>query len=286
MTDVQKQWIKRILIGGFVGLALMAAGVVCIGSITLSGGRPDYRHLQWVTHGAEAFFGSEGLALAAQCAVTFALGASVGVATLPFDDYGPALAARSLLHFAVTGGLVLLLGWLLELVGPSPAAVLLLLGLYTFLYLTVWLVRWLGWRAELDDLRSALDLPAPSPSCLNGRESLPSALLLAGFFLLLRPLAEVLDAPDVPVLRALLLPWLAYPFVALLTGWASGLARGLCPLVPLTAFVSFLPNLLWPHVPYDWQQGVVYALLALGANLLAAVVRRWRRRGEERGGLR
>ena len=52
MTDVQKQWIKRILIGGFVGLALMAAGVVCIGSITLSGGRPDYRHLQWVTHGA------------------------------------------------------------------------------------------------------------------------------------------------------------------------------------------------------------------------------------------
>ena len=128
MTDVQKQWRKRILIGGFVGLALMAAGVVCIGSITLSGGRPDYRHLQWVTHGAAAFFGSEGLALAAQCAVTFALGASVGVATLPFDDYGPALAARSLLHFAVTGGLVLLLGWLLELVGPSPAAVLLLLG--------------------------------------------------------------------------------------------------------------------------------------------------------------
>ena len=162
----------------------------------------------------------------------------MGVATLPFDDYGPALAARSLLHFAVTGGLVLLLGWLLELVGPSPAAILLLLGLYTFLYLTVWLVRWLGWRAELDDLRSALDLPAPSPSRLNGRESLPYALLLAGFFLLLRPLAEVLDAPDVPVLRALLLPWLAYPFVALLTGWASGLARGLCPLVPLTAFVS------------------------------------------------
>ena len=284
MTDLQKQWIKRILIGGLVGLALMAAAVVCIGSITWSGGRPDYRHLQWVTHGAAAFFGSEALALAAQCAVTFALGAAVGLATLPFDGYGPALAARSLLHFAVTGGLVLLLGWLLELVGPNPAAVLLILGLYTFLYLAVWLVRWLGWvdektlnvmgwRAELDDLRSALGLPAPPPSPLNGRESLPYALLLAGFFLLLRPLAEVLDAPDVPLLRALFLPWLAYPFVALLTGWASGLARGLCPLVPLTAFVSFLPNLLWPHVPYGWQQGLVYALLALGANLLAAAVR-------------
>ena len=45
-----------------------------------------------------------------------------------FDfDYtlGDATDALSLIHiyFAVTGGLVLLLGWLLELVGPSPAAV-------------------------------------------------------------------------------------------------------------------------------------------------------------------
>ena len=275
MSAGQKSWIVRILAGGLAGAGLAGAG---------------YRPLFIGGFSAPPLCGaliqSCGIlgAVAVTLALFFAFGAAVGVATLPFDDYGPALAARSLLHFAVTGGLVLLLGWLLELVGPSPAAVLLLLGLYTFLYLTVWLVRWLGWRAELDDLRSALDLPAPSPSRLNGRESLPYALLLAGFFLLLRPLAEVLDAPDVPLLRALLLPWLAYPFVALLTGWASGLARGLCPLVPLTAFVSFLPNLLWPRVPYDWQQGVVYALLALGANLLAAVVRR--RRGEERGGAR
>lgn len=263
MTDIQKQWAKRILVGGAVGGGIHLALCALLAQVSKV-------WLQAVP--------VSPLLLTAQFALAFALGAAVGVGTLPFDDYGPALARRSILHYLITSSFVLLLGWTLGWLASWESA-LLLLGLYTFLYLVVWLVRYLGWRAELQDLRSALNLPAPPPSKLKWRESLPYLLTLTAFFLLLRPLAELLDAPGVPVLRALFLPWLAYPFVSILVGWAMGRTWGLCPLLFPVTLLAFLPNLLWQSVPYDWWQAPAYAALALAAHLLGAAVR-----GRNKGG--
>lgn len=272
MTDIQKQWLKRILAGGGIGVGLVFAAAGLIAWAQNTG-------FTLLSPGAGAYFGSRALAVAAELCAAFGLGAAVGVSTLPFDGHGPALARRSLLHYLVTGALFLLLGWSLRWFdGSQIGGILFLLGLYTFLYLVVWLVRYLGWRAELDQIRRALGLAPPPASPLRWRESLPYLLLLAAFFLLMRPLAEPLDAQDLPLLRALFLPWLAYPFVALVVGWALGWARGFCPLLAPVAFVSFLPALLWPNVPYDWRQGAVYALLALGAHLAGSAVKRWKGR--------
>lgn len=274
MSEIQRQWCVRILAGGILGggLVLLLCGLVNLGAGggALSGAERSFR---LVNAEMEAAFGSPGLAGALVGALAFALGAAVGVSTLPFDDHGSAMARRSLLHFLITGGLFLALGrvcfWYKELIGG-----VFLLGIYLFLYLVVWLVRWLGWRSELSRLRAALNLPEPACSPLKWRESLPYLALLTALFLLLRPLAGALDAGDVPVLRALVLPWLAYPFAALTVGWAAGRTLGFAPLAPLTAFFAFVPNLLYSTVPYDWWLGLVYAALTLGANLLGRVRRR------------
>lgn len=114
-------------------------------------------------------------------------------------------------------------------------------------------------------------------SLLGWRENLPHILLLCALFLLLRPLAEVLDDYAVPLLRALVLPVLAYPFTAVGVGIAAGEKNGFCPLVPLAAGLAFLPNLLWPNVPYDWRQAVAYAGCALLGEAVGAAWH-WARR--------
>lgn len=95
-------------------------------------------------------------------------------------------------------------------------------------------------------------------------------------FLTLRPLLWPFEAADVPVLTGLLLPFLGYPAAALAVGLGAGRALGVCPLVPVTAFAAFLPNLLYHDVPYRLTQCCIYAALALGANLVGALWHRWR----------
>lgn len=104
-------------------------------------------------------------------------------------------------------------------------------------------------------------------SLLGWRENLPHILLLCALFLLLRPLAEVVDAPGAPLLTALVLPALAYPLTAVGVGIASGLA--------------FWPNLRWPYIPYDWRHAVAYAGCALLGEAVGAAWR-WARKNEGR----
>lgn len=153
MTRIQKQWLVRILIGGALGAALTAVMAYLLngmfGAFTMVSATPL------------AYFGSYALALAAELCAGFALGATLGVSTLPFDEVGRSLAKRSLLHFAVTGSFVFLLGWAFRWFDSGLTGALLLLVIYLFVYLTVWLVRWLGWRAELNEMRAALGLCTP-----------------------------------------------------------------------------------------------------------------------------
>lgn len=214
------------------------------------------------------------LGVAAAILISLAIGASIGLSTLPFAGTGRELLKRSAFHFLLTGFLVVALGrvcgWYEE-----PLGGVFLFGLYAFFYLLIWLTRYAGWRRELSQIRSRLGLAAP-PSPLRLRDSLPYLLVLGGIFLALRPLAEVADDPTVPLLRAMFLPWLCYPVTALVVGFMSGLRVGLCPLIPFVAFVTFLPALLFSHVPYDWPMGLAYAGLALLGNLSGAAIRRAR----------
>lgn len=150
MRRIQKQWLARILIGGSLGAALTAVLAYLLngmfGAFTLVSATPM------------AYFGSYALALAAELGAGFGLGATLGVSTLPFDEVGRSLAKRSALHFAVTGSFTFLLGWAFRWFGSGLTGVLLLLVIYLFIYFTVWLVRYLGWRAELNELRAALGL--------------------------------------------------------------------------------------------------------------------------------
>lgn len=206
------------------------------------------------------------LGIAAQAALAFAIGGAVGLSTLPFAGTGRELAKRSAFHFLITGLLVVALGrvggWY-----EAPVGGAFLFGLYAFFYLLIWLTRYAGWRLELARIRARLGL-APPPSSLRLGDSLPYLLVLGGIFLALRPLAEAADDPTVPLLRALFLPWLCYPATALVVGVMSGLRVGICPLLPLTALVTFLPALIFPNVPYDWPMGLAYAALALLGNLI------------------
>lgn len=101
------------------------------------------------------------------------------------------------------------------------------------LYAVIWLGRWVGWYVEVRQLRTLLGL-APGPSPLNWRETLPYlpfALLLCDVLPLL---LRAFDAPDVPVLCGLILPYLLLPAAGFPPGcpWANGRACAPCTLWP------------------------------------------------------
>lgn len=242
---------RRVLVGGLAG----GCPILLVCAAIQRGGA-----------GSTPLFHWPPLGVAAAIVLSFAIGGAVGLSTLPFAGTGRELAKRSAFHFLLTGVLVVALGrvcgWY-----EAPVGGAFLFGLYAFFYLLIWLTRYAGWRLELARIRARLGL-APPPSPLRLRNSLPYLLVLGGIFLALRPLAEVADDPTVPLLRALFLPWLCYPVTALVVGVMSGLRAGICPLLPLTALVTFLPALLFPNVPYDWPMGLAYAALALLGNLI------------------
>ena len=98
MTDRQKQWLIRILLGGLIGIAALIPlggvfnGLVSGGLIAM-GPNPIFR---LVSYDLEYLTGSAPLAFAVQLGLYFLMGAVVGVSTLPFPGDGPTLVLRSL----------------------------------------------------------------------------------------------------------------------------------------------------------------------------------------------
>ena len=268
MTDRQKQWLLRILLGGGAGVlpALALWGPLFAGGYSAP---PVCRGLMDV-------LGLPGAA-AVTLGLCFGFGAAVGVATLPFEDQGGRVLRRSLLHFAVTA---CLFSALLTLsLGMEPRWLPLWLLLLAAVYLVIWLGRWVGWYGEVRQLRRALGLDA-GPSPLHWRETLPylPVLLLvnAGLPLLL----ALLDAPDVPVLRALVLPYLVLPLGGFCPALSLGKRQGLRPLYPLASLLVFVPASLWVYggqtVPLFWAVSLCAPLLG---NLAGWAWRRHGRRG-------
>ena len=117
MTEIRRQWLIRIFLGGLIGVAVL----VPLGGLfndLVSGGliaMGNHTPFRLVSYDLERLTGSVPLALAAELLLYFLMGAVVGLSTLPFADGGKALVLRSLAHFAATAAvfaaLVVLCGW-------------------------------------------------------------------------------------------------------------------------------------------------------------------------------
>ena len=155
-------WLKRMLLGGCcaVAAALLVTLLVnfLINSIVWGGEIPAYS-IELTPDRCTAYFGSDAAAILVELLSVFALGAAIGLATLPFADEGKNLALLSLAHFLITGALAQAVGWAYQWLGFSPGeGPWIVLGLYAVIYALIWGGRWVTWYAELRKMRRALGL--------------------------------------------------------------------------------------------------------------------------------
>ena len=193
------------------------------------------------------------------------IGAEIGLSTLPFSEYGKSLRLETVLHFALMMLTVAALGWVL---GGRQGIIEWLLPA-ALLYVLIWLDRWVGWYAELGQIREKLGI-APKPSPLKWRETLPHI----GFaFLLCAVLPLALSALDPDHILSLLFILLFIPAVGFVTGMSLGKLQGFCPLYPVACGVFVLTTL--PLIDAGgWWISPAFALApALLGNLLSAAIR-------------
>ena len=276
MTD-RKAWLLRIGVGGAMGVALLLPlgslfnDLVNGGLLRMGGSFEPV----WISPDLIRRTGSAPLALTLQLLLYFAFGGAVGVATLPFAEAGRTLLARSLAHFAVTAGIFSLLLWLCGW-AFSGQALLFCLALLAAVYVLVWLGRWMGWYAEVTELRARLGLTA-GPSPLKWRETLPYLPFVLLMCLLLPALLRWIDhavVVDTLLFSGLFYPFLFLPTAALCSAFALGRREGFCPLYPLLCLVCCLPSvfLLFNHTALF--HCLVAGAAALLGNGLGAL---WRR---------
>ena len=274
MTDRQKQWMIRILLGGLIGIAVL----IPLGGIfndLVSGGLLSSRtHFRVVSYDLAYLTGSAPLAFAIQLGLYFLMGAVVGVSTLPFADDGATLVLRSLAHFAATAAaltlLVVLCGWNWGEFWP----VVLYLGLLAAVYLLIWLGRWVGWCVEVAAIRQKLGL-SPGPSPLKWRESLPY-LPFAALMCLVIPMAVrlTLDSPT-PIFTAIY-AMLILPVGGFFSGLFLGRRQGFCPLYPVMCALLTLCFVLLAKLVSNVADGVMIPIAlcsVLLGNAIGALLR-------------
>lgn len=276
LIENRKQALIRALVGGLIGAVLLLAFVYVFDAMPWMSHIWHFRNpfavwAEWLIDG----YGWPSPPLPNLC-LCFLMGAEVGVATLPFADSGRELVVRSLAHFAVMSATVGL--WAGLNFGVRELAFFLIP--LALVYALVWLGRWVGWFAEVAAIRAKLGL-APGPSLFHWKETLP----YLGFALLLcdaLPMAlRLFDAPDVPVLVGLLLPYLLLPVAGFMSGLSLGRRHGFCPLYPVACGLFYLP------VVYLLMNGsaifhcVIVFCAALAGNLAGAARHKMKKKASE-----
>lgn len=232
---------------------------------------------EWFLYGGRAIpalaaaCGSESAAVALQVLAFVVWWASILVGSLLWDWEKGSFLLHSLLYYLLVCGGFFLYTWTLKGWPLRWDEAGFLLGIGTAVYVCFWLSRYLAYRRDVELIRKKLGLEQRRPSRFLWRETLPHVLLTAVLYLGLPPLLDLVDAIDVPILTALLLPYAVFPFIALRMGYGIGRQYGFCPY-PLEAGLLFLPNLLAPASAYGWWQPILYAVLAF-AGMLAGVLR-------------
>ena len=271
MEEFKRFWLPRGLTGGCAGvLACLLLGFVSQpGAIFGAALTWDVRDFTFCYNSSVP----EALGTALGFLLWFLFGAEVGVATISFADSGRELVIRSLIHFAATAATVsawvcLNFGWRELLFFLIPL---------TLVYLIVWLGRWVGWYAEVAAIREKLGL-TPGPSPLHWKETLPYLGFAAVLCGVLPAALRLFDAPDVPVLTGLLLPFLLLPVGGFMSGLSLGRRHGFCPLYPAACGLFYLPMV------YILMNGsavfhcVIVLCAALAGNLAGAARRKMKTR--------
>lgn len=271
----RRTYLRRALLGGgiaWLALFLLCFGIASVDFVGLGGGHFDLMdtlsRTQLSTDEAYLAFGrSRVLANLYQSAAVFALGACLGLSTLPFDETWTRLRALSWLHFPVTCLCAVAALWF---VADSPWAAA---GIGALGYLAVFLCRWLCWYGEVLDIRRELCLPEAPPSPLRWRETLPYLPAAALLGIALPLLARLADPVDVPVFSGVLYPFLLLPVGSFAAGMALGKHRGFCPLFPLACVLCYLP-MLWILFNFSafFHLFLTFFPAFLG-NLLGAILR-------------
>ena len=271
-----RQQLLWALLGGLLAMVLVPPLVIWLNSMGVaSAGGPLVVRAAVLERTGWPWQGLLGLELA----LSFAFGATVGVAVPPMEGTGLGVAIRTAAHLLLSSALVLGLCAVCGLWPGVWQGILVLLGLYWFTYAVVWLLRYLHWRAELQRLREGLGLaPERKPGGLFQVRQLRAYFLLAAVVeLLLPPLLRLLDPADVPALTGLLYPYLLLPFFCLVTGWSAGRRFGAALLYPAACAALTVP---WVFLLYNSSalfQTWVAGLFALAGNLLGALLRRMAR---------
>ena len=276
MTDRQKQWLVRILIGGLIGVAVL----VPVGGLfndLVSGGllaMGTHTPFRLVSYDLERLAGPA--ALAVQLGLYFLMGAVVGVSTLPFADDGATLVRRSLAHFAATAGaltlLVCLCGWNWGKVVP----LVVYLALLAAVYLLIWLVRWAGWYAEVAAIRAKLGL-VPGSSPLKWRETLPYVPLALALCLGVPWLLRQLEGSGMPLLSGAIYVQLLLPVGCLASGMWLGKRHGFCPLYPVVCGLGMLAAVF---LLYNYTVLILFCAIAFGSALLGVAAGAYPRKKE------
>ena len=144
--ELTRQRLLWALIGGLLAMVLVPLAVLLLNSAIGTGADTPVIVRQSVLKGTGWPWQT---LLAAELALAFAFGASVGLTVPPMEGPGTAVALRTAAHLLLSSilwaGVCAVCGW------PTVwSGRLALLGLYWFAYAVVWLLRYLSWRAELE----------------------------------------------------------------------------------------------------------------------------------------
>ena len=272
------------LFGGLCGMILVPLFVIWLNSLSVM---PWHNTVLIVRQAVLDATGWPWQALLAlEVALAFAFGATVGVAVPPMEGSGRAVTVRTAAHLLGSSLLFAGLCAVCGLLHASWQAWLALLGSYWFAYAVVWLLRYLVWRAELEQIREGLGLaPAKKSGGMFQLRSLRVYLLLAAAVeLALPPLLRLLERSDsIPVLTGLLYPYLLLPFFCVCTGWSAGRRFGAALLYPAACGLLAVPHVFLLYNSSALFHAGVAVLFALLGNLLGAAVRWGRERAHETG---
>ena len=269
----------RVAVGGCMALLLFFLVILVLNSVSISGGGGVAAHISLASHSTIARFGSYPLAVAMELVSLFALGAALGLSTMPFADDTRILIGQSLLHFLFTGALVLFSGWVFCFFDLDYGW-LCFLGLYVLLYLLIWMGRWIGWYVEVRRIRARLGLTPPPPRWRTALPYLPLLLVLCVALPPVLMLADRLLFAPAPLLSGVVLPFLIHPVVGFCSGLSLGKRQGLCLTYPLAAFVLLLPAVFLLYNSSALFHVFLLSGPALAGNALGAVWRRYRKSKE------
>ena len=274
---IKHQWLPRAFIGGCVGIAAHVLLGYLLGTFSLFG-RAQFTGFRFPF--CNFPYEIEWVGVLISFALWALFGAEVGIATLPFADSGRELVVRSLAHYAATSATVGV--WaVLNFHGNPWENLLWFLIPLTLVYALVWLGRWVGWYAEVAAIREKLGL-APGPSLFHWKETLPYlgfALLLCD---VLPAVLKIFDAPDVPVLVGILLPYLLLPVGGFMSGLSLERRHSFCPLYPIACGLFFVPVVFLLMNYTALPHCLMAAVPALAGNLAGAARHKVKTRRDSR----